>query len=159
MKTVSTIQLFLLLLIIIEINTQNLKEKDKKLNNGIVKIPGYPSKPNDNDYPQESSQESSNPTSNPTTTPNPNPGSSRARGTSFFEISRKYYGNTGDNSTNIYLQYPEPYTGWEEDQCQNSVEQSPINIPYETDFSILKDYGNVEILSVNYNYLESGKIQ
>jgi len=157
MKKVSTIPVILLLLIIIEINTQNLKEKNKKLNNGRVNIPGYPSNPGNNDDPGESGQVTTSPTSSPTT--NPNPGSSRARGTNFFEVSRKYYGNTDENSTNVYLQYPEPYTGWENDQCQNSAEQSPINIPYEADFSILKDYGYVEITSVNYNYLESGLIQ
>jgi len=155
MKKYLTIPLFLLLLIIIGINTQNLKEKDKKLSNGKVNIPGYPSKPNPSNGPEESGEQTTNPTSSPT----PSPGSSRARGASFFEISKRYYGATEENSTNIFLQYPEPYTGWEDEQCQNSIEQSPINIPYETDFSILKDYGNVEISSINYNYLESGLIQ
>lgn len=157
MKKYSTIPLFLLLLIIIEINAQNLKEKDKKLKNGKVNIPGYPSKPNPGN--DDDPRESEGPTTSPTSSPTPSPGSSRARGTSFLEISKRYYGATEENSTNIFLQYPEPYTGWEDEQCQNSIEQSPINIPYETDFSILKDYGNVEISSINYNFLESGLIQ
>ncbi len=157
MKKFSTIPIFLLLLIIIDINAQNLKEKDKKLKNGKVNIPGYPSKPNPGN--DDDPVESGGPTTTPTSSPTPSPGSSRARGASFLEISKRYYGATEENSTNIFLQYPEPYTGWEDEQCQNSIEQSPINIPYETDFSILKDYGNVEISSINYNYLESGLIQ
>lgn len=156
MKNVSKLQVIFLLLVILEINAQNLNENNKKQKNGKVNIPGYPN-PSKTDDPQEPEQSSTYPTSSPTT--NPNPGSSRAKGVSFFEISKRYYGDTRENSTDVYLQYPEPYTGWEDDQCQNSAEQSPINIPYETDFSILKDYGNVEILSVNYNYLDSGIIQ
>ena len=87
--------------------------------------------------------------------------SSKATGVTFQRIAESYYGDFRNSSkSNIFLEYPEPYSGWEEDQlCQNSIEQSPINIPYETDLNIIKDGSNVEILSIDYNYLQSGTIQ
>ena len=84
--------------------------------------------------------------------------SSASKTTNFSEIWRTYYKeNMKDN--NEYLEYPEPLNGWEDEVCQNSGEQSPINIPYETDINIIKDGSNVDILSINYNYLRSGSFQ
>ena len=154
MKTLKITQLIFLL--ILEINSQNLihNNNNTSINNERLKIPGYPTtKPNPDDHNNEES--SSSPSTNTPNTP-----TGRATGTSFSEVARNYYGVNGNASvTNNYLQYPEPYSGWEDELCQKSPQQSPINIPYESDFNIIKDGGNVEILSVNYNILESGIIQ
>lgn len=88
------------------------------------------------------------------------PSSSRAKGTSLLEIAKLYYGVKNTSISNEFLDYPEPNSGWENEEfCQNSVKPSPINIPYETDLNIIKNGNNVEILSLDYNFLDSGKIE
>ena len=139
------ILVLLILIVILGIYSQNLNTQKNK---NVVKdkfIPGYPTNSD---------------TTSPTNEPNENkqiPGI--AIGVPFENISEHY--NLDNNKfSNIFLEYPEPIKGWEEDEfCQNSYEQSPINIPYETDFNIIKDESNVEILSIEYNNLQSGTIQ
>jgi len=157
MRNITIIQIIILL--ILEIKSQktnsfnNIKKKSRNLDIKIY-IPGYPQKPGSNN-----SGTGSGTSTDTTTSGKPNPTTGSATGTTFSQVAQSYYGITQNNaSSNIYLEYPEPNNGWEEELCQNSVEQSPINIPYETDFSIIKDGSNVEILSIDYNYLQSGTV-
>ena len=135
---------FLLLIFILEINTQNNTNKDNILITGDPQLK--------KDIKEETNKSLEN---EETVKPIQ---SGKARGVSFSEISIIYYGSKIDEShSNIFLDYPEPLNGWEEG-CRDTGEQSPINIPYETDLSIIKDGSNVEILSIDYNSLQSGKI-
>ena len=119
----------------------------------LVPIPGYPDTPSNHDTTTVKNENTDKPISPPRT--------SLASGTSFSDIAQRYYGaSTNDSSRNIFLEYPEPKMGWEnEELCQNSATPSPINIPYESDLNIIKDGNNVVILSIDYNYLQSGKIE
>ena len=164
MKKIVVFHIFLLIILEINANkTKNSSDKTKKEKRSLDKtifIPGYPKNPKTDSV---STGNDNKPNTTPTTNTNtqrPITSSGKATGTTFAQVARTYYGLSQNSSlSNAYLQYPEPYNGWEEDVCQNSGEQSPINIPYESDFSIIKDGSNVEILSVDYNHLQSGMAQ
>ena len=147
---IKTIIQFLLILIL-QINTQNINYKIKPINKDKIPIPRNSEVKSDE--PDKTKKNYNN-----EDTEN-NLVSGKARGVSFSEISTKYYGsNNNESNSNIFLEYPEPQECWEE-SCRDNGEQSPINIPYETDLSIIKDGSNVEILSIDYNFLQSGKIE
>jgi len=58
------------------------------------------------------------------------------------------------------LQYPEPPEGWDEGDCQSLQIQSPINIPFLKDESIVIDNGNYSnIILLNYSIINSGKVK
>jgi carbonic anhydrase len=142
-----------LLILIFVINCQNLNtlKENKVLQKSKIPLPYYPKNSNNDDSNENENGESNN--SNPT--------KDVASGVTFSTVAEKYYGlsQTSSNSKS-FLQYPEPNNGWDDDElCQNSAEQSPINIPYETDLNIIKDESNVQFLSLDYNYLTSGVIQ
>ena len=139
---------FLLVLFIFEINCQNLNNKKQQQNK--IPLPYYPGDPSNSNESNENED-----------TINPSRITAVATGVSFAKVAETYYGlSESSSNSNLFLQYPEPNNGWEEDEiCQNSAEQSPINIPYETDLNIIKDELNVEILSIDYNYLQSGIIE
>ena len=141
----------LMLITILGIYSQNLNIQNNKKVEKNKFIPGYPT---NSDTTSSSSESNDN---------GDIPGikTGMATGVSFEKIGKDYYGLDSNKSySNVFLEYPEPIKGWEEDElCQNSAEQSPINIPFETDFNIIKDGKNIEILSIEYNYLQSGTIQ
>jgi carbonic anhydrase len=155
MRNLITIEI--ILLIILQLNVHNANSIDKKKQEkqnlaNKVSIPGYPKgQKTDSINKDDSSTDKIN------NNDKPNPTTGKATGSTFSQVAQIYYGlSQNDSYSNIYLQYPEPYNGWEEELCQNSGEQSPVNIPYETDFSIIKGGSNVEILSIDYNHLQSG---
>ena len=121
-----------------------------------IPIPGYPNAPSNHDTTTVINEPNGN-----TDMPTSQPKTSLASGISFSDIAQKYYGTSkNDSNSNFFLEYPEPKMGWDnEELCQNSATPSPINIPYESDLNIIKDGSNVEILSIDYNYLQSGKIE
>lgn len=121
-----------------------------------IPIPGYPNTPSKDDTTTVNNEPNAK-----TDIPTSRPQGTLASGTSFSDIAQRYYGaNRNDSNSNIFLEYPEPKMGWEnEDFCQNSATPSPINIPYESDLNIIKDGSNVVILSIDYNILQSGKIE
>ena len=132
-------------LIILVFTGKSSTNKESKRNLGII-LPPNPDSPSTSSPLVDTTQDESKPIS-----------SSVSRTTNFSDIWKNYYKEniTGNNE---YLEYPEPLNGWEYDLCQNSGEQSPINIPYETDLNIIKDRSNVQILSINYNYIQSGSL-
>ena len=157
MRNLVTIKIILLIILQLNVHNANpiIKKKQEKQNLGNkVSIPGYPeSRKTDTINKDDSSTDETNNNGKPNST------TGKATGGTFSQIAQTYYGlSQNDSFSNIYLQYPEPYNGWEEELCQNSGEQSPINIPYETDFSIIKGGSNVEILSIDYNHLQSGMV-
>ena len=143
-----------LLILIFAINCQNLStQKENKIHQkSKIPLPYYPKNSSENDDSNENDNGESN---------NSNPTKDVASGVTFSTVAEKYYGlSKASSNSKSFLQYPEPNNGWEDDElCQNSAEQSPINIPYETDLNIIKDESNVEFLSIDYNYLTSGVIQ
>jgi carbonic anhydrase len=73
----------------------------------------------------------------------------------FLLLSISYsYANEG------VLQYPEPAGGWEEGDCQSNQIQSPIDIPFIKDNSILIDDGShAKIKSLIYSNIFSGAVK
>ena len=145
---------FIQLILIFEKNCQNLnfKNNNQEEQKNKIPLPYYPKDSSNNDNSDENGNEEST---------NSNLTSEEAEGVTFEKVAETYYGLSSNSlNSKIFLQYPEPNNGWEgEEFCQHSVEQSPINIPYETDLNIIKDESYVELLSADYNFLHSGTIQ
>ena len=73
----------------------------------------------------------------------------------FLLLSISYsYANEG------ILQYPEPAGGWEEGDCQSNQIQSPIDIPFIKDNSILIDDGShAKIKSLFFSNIFGGAVK
>ena len=112
----------------------------------IIKLPRYPT--NTNTYTNTNTNNNGDTTNTASGMP--------SRGTTISEIAKNFYKESLNSN---YVLYPEPHSGWEGGSCKDSIEQSPINIPHESDINIIKDSSKVKILSVNYNNLGSGNLQ
>ena len=122
----------------------------------LFPLPGYPTS-KDTTKGRTSTNGNDNEDEN-TTTPRQRTG--KASGTRFSQIALQYGERKNDSISTYFLQYPEPNPGWEnEELCQSSATPSPINIPYESDLNIIKDGFNVEISSIDCNFLESGRVE